>query len=327
MITARGLSRTFQTKTGPVDAVRGVDIDVAAGEIVGLLGPNGAGKTTTMRMLTTLLRPTGGSATIAGRDLLTDPVGVRRSLGYVAQGNSALAEAIVVEELVLQSRLFGISKDVATRRAIELLDGFGLGGLDRRTYGSLSGGQRRRVDVVGGLIHDPQLIVLDEPTTGLDPRSRANLWDHVRQLRGSGATILLTSHYMDEADALCDRVLVMDGGAIIAEGTPAELKSRIGGDVISLEVSGDTAVAADVAAAAVPVRDTLVDGDRINLTVERGDAAVVPILRELDTAGIAMVSVTVKPPSLDDVFLTLTGRTIDAAEQEQVESAPVGAPA
>jgi ABC-2 type transport system ATP-binding protein len=324
MITARAIARTFETKTGPVEAVRGIDLDVAAGEIVGLLGPNGAGKTTTMRMLTTLLWPTAGAASVAGHDLLSDPASVRRSIGYVAQSDSALAEAVVAEELVLQARLFGVGKDVASQRAAELLATLDLPGLGRRTYGSLSGGQRRRVDIVGGLIHDPRLIFLDEPTTGLDPQSRANLWEHVRKLRATGTTIVLTTHYLDEADALCDRILIMDHGLVIAEGTPAELKSRIGGDVVTLELEGDPARAAQVAAAAVDVRDTFSDAHRLSLTVDRGDEAVLPILRGLDAAGVGLRSVTVKRPSLDDVFLTLTGRTLREAEAETAH-AHVGA--
>jgi ABC-2 type transport system ATP-binding protein len=318
MITARGLTRTFTTKDGPIEAVRNVDLDVAPGEIVGLLGPNGAGKTTTLRMLATLLDPTSGTVTIAGHELATDPVAVRRSIGYVAQGNSALNEAIVMDELVLQARLFGVARDVARQRAETLLDALDLPGVERRTYGSLSGGQRRRVDIVGGLIHQPTLVILDEPTTGLDPQSRANLWDHIRSLRDQGATILLTTHYLDEADALCDRVLIMDHGAILADGTPGELKARIGGDVIAFEldvtepdlVDAAAKSAASAAANAVDSTDVHIDGGTVSLTVDRGNEAVAPVLRSLDAAGIAPTSVTIKRPSLDDVFLTLTGRTL-----------------
>jgi ABC-2 type transport system ATP-binding protein len=322
LITARGLSRTFDTKDGPVHAVRTVDFEVAAGEIVGVLGPNGAGKTTTMRMLTTLLRPTGGEAVVAGHDLLRDPVNVRRSIGYVAQSDSALAEAIVGEELVLQARLFGVSKATAAHRAEALLTTLDLPDVGRRAYGSLSGGQRRRVDIVGGLIHQPRLIFLDEPTSGLDPQSRANLWDHLRKLRADGTTIVLTTHYLDEADALCDRVLILDYGAVIAAGTPAELKARIAGDVISVDVNGDPAEAARIAGEVATVRQTLVDGARVNLTVQRGDEAVVPILRNLDAAGVALQAITVKRPSLDDVFLALTGRTLREADESN--AAPAG---
>jgi ABC-2 type transport system ATP-binding protein len=324
MITARGLARTFTTRSGSVEAVRGVDIDVAEGEIVGLLGPNGAGKSTTMRMLATLLTATGGTIDIAGHDAARHPVKARRAIGYVAQGNSALDEAVVIEELVLQARLFGVAKGTARQRARELLEMLDLTGIEPRTYGSLSGGQRRRVDIVGGLIHQPRLIILDEPTTGLDPQSRANLWKHVQALRESGTTVLLTTHYLEEADALCDRVLVMDHGSILAEGSPTQLKARIGGDVISLELSPQAGAAvldraADVASHPVAARDVRVDGSVISLTVDRGSEALAPILKALDAAGITPHSVTTKRPSLDDVFLTLTGRTL----REDTTTAPV----
>jgi ABC-2 type transport system ATP-binding protein len=328
VIHARGLTRTFSTKNGPVEAVRGVDIDVAPGEIVGLLGPNGAGKTTTMRMLSTLLEPTSGTATIAAHDVRTDPVGVRRSIGYVAQGNSALAEALVGEELILQARLFGVPADEARRRAGILLTRLDLPGVGSRPYGSLSGGQRRRVDIASGLIHQPRLVVLDEPSTGLDPQSRANLWDHIHGLRDSGTTVLLTTHYMDEADALADRVLVMDHGTIIAEGAPATLKADVGGDVVTFEVAEpqQASHAVTIAAKAVAVTDSHVDVDRVSLTTSDGNKAIVPILRELDRAGISPTSVMVKRPSLDDVFLALTGRSLrDADEPHNTgDHAPAG---
>src|SRR6476469_1063168 len=217
MIAARGLARSFRTKAGPVDAVRGVDIDVRAGEIVGLLGPNGAGKTTTLRMLTTLLMPSAGTATVAGHDLIRDPREVRRRIGYVAQvGAMPSAGTIVGEELVTQARLQGLSKADAVARLTDVAPRLDLGGLEGRALLELSGGQRRRFDVALGLMHSPPLVFLDEPTTGLDPQSRANLWQHIRALRDDqGATIVLTTHYLDEADALADRLLVMDNGTIV----------------------------------------------------------------------------------------------------------------
>ncbi|MBP2702647.1 ATP-binding cassette domain-containing protein [Microbispora sp. RL4-1S] len=225
MIHARGLTKTF----GTVEAVRGVDLDVAAGEIVGFLGPNGAGKTTTLRMLTTLLRPTAGTATVAGHDLFADPTGVRRRIGYVPQGGTVGPFSEIGDEMELQARLYGMRRAEARERVAALLDRFDLTGLERRTPAALSGGQKRRVDIAMGLLHRPELLFLDEPTTGLDPQSRANLWEHVRLLRErDGMTIFLTTHYLEEADALCDRVVIIDHGRIVASGTPAELKSASG---------------------------------------------------------------------------------------------------
>jgi ABC-2 type transport system ATP-binding protein len=315
MIRARGLARSFKTRSGPVHAVTGVDFDVAAGEIVGLLGPNGAGKTTTLRMLTTLLTPTAGSATVAGLDLIRQPRDVRRRIGYVAQIGAVPAPGTLLgEELVAQARLQGLSKDAATRRLAELLPRLDLAGFERRTLAELSGGQRRRFDIALGLMHDPKLVFLDEPTTGLDPQSRANLWDHIRDLRErSGATVLITTHYLDEADTLADRILVMDGGAIVADDTPEALKARVSGDVISVTVDGDLTLAEKVAVQALAPRMSVVEGERLVLTVERGDIAVPPLIRALDLAGLPLRSVQVHRPTLDDVFLTLTGRSLREA--------------
>ncbi|MEU7427779.1 ATP-binding cassette domain-containing protein [Streptomyces sp. NPDC040750] len=230
VISAAGLARTFPTKAGPVEAVRCVDLTVREGEILGFLGPNGAGKTTTLRMLTTLLRPTGGAATVAGHDLATDPAGVRRTIGYVAQSGGVDPRITVREELVTQGRLYRLTRTEAARRAAELARELDLTGLlDRRT-GALSGGQRRRLDIAMALTHRPKVLFLDEPTTGLDPGSRADLWDLVRRLRDAdGTTVFLTTHYLDEADALADRLVIVDRGVVAAEGTPAALKLEYGG--------------------------------------------------------------------------------------------------
>jgi ABC-2 type transport system ATP-binding protein len=312
MISARGLTARFRTKSGPVDAVRGVDFDVSPGEIVGLLGPNGAGKTTTLRMLTTLLKPTAGTATVAGADLSTEAREVRRRIGYVAQiGATPAPGTLLGEELVVQARLQGMSKQAAHERLRELLPRLDLGGFERRTLAEMSGGQRRRFDIALGLMHDPKLVFLDEPTTGLDPQSRANLWEHIRMLRDEqGVTIMLTTHYLDEADALADRLLVMDNGTIVADDTPDALKARVSGDVISVQVTGDLERAAVVAAAALEVRTSTIEGNRLIITVERGDTAVPVLLRALDTASLPLTSVQVNRPTLDDVFLTLTGRSL-----------------
>ncbi|MFG2385376.1 ATP-binding cassette domain-containing protein [Streptomyces avermitilis] len=232
IISTAGLARTFQTKRGPVEAVRGIDLTVRPGEILGFLGPNGAGKTTTLRMLTTLLPPTGGAATVAGCDLVLDPVGVRRAVGYVAQSGGVDPNVTAREELVTQGRLYRLTKLRASERAEELARDLDLEDLlDRRTA-ALSGGQRRRLDIAMGLTHRPRVLFLDEPTTGLDPGSRAELWDLVRRLRDEhGTTVFLTTHYLDEADALSDRLVIVDQGVVVAEGTPSALKLAHGGSI------------------------------------------------------------------------------------------------
>ncbi|WP_055494835.1 ABC transporter ATP-binding protein [Streptomyces sp. TP-A0356] len=232
IISTAGLAHTFRTRRGPVDAVRGIDLTVREGEILGFLGPNGAGKTTTLRMLTTLLRPTGGAATVAGCDLVNDAEGVRRACGYVAQSGGVDPHVTVREELVTQGRLYRLTKAQAVERAEELVHDLDLDGLlDRRTA-ALSGGQRRRLDIAMGLTHRPRVLFLDEPTTGLDPGSRADLWDLVRRLRDEhGTTVFLTTHYLDEADALSDRLVIVDKGVVVAEGTPGALKLEHGGSI------------------------------------------------------------------------------------------------
>lgn len=232
IISTAGLARTFQTKRGPVEAVRGIDLTVRSGEILGFLGPNGAGKTTTLRMLTTLLPPTGGAATVAGHDLATDPAGVRRACGYVAQSGGVDPQITVREELVTQGRLYRLTKSQAVERAAELAHDLDLTDLLDRRCAALSGGQRRRLDIAMALTHRPRVLFLDEPTTGLDPASRADLWKLVRRLRDEhGTTVFLTTHYLDEADALADRIVVVDQGLVVADDTPSALKLRHGGSI------------------------------------------------------------------------------------------------
>ncbi|ANP56357.1 ABC-2 type transport system ATP-binding protein [Streptomyces griseochromogenes] len=232
VISAAGLARTFQTRSGPVQAVRGIDLTVREGEILGFLGPNGAGKTTTLRMLTTLLKPTGGAATVAGHDLAADPASVRRACGYVAQSGGVDPQITVREELVTQGRMYRLPKAEAIARTAELARDLDLTGLLGRKTAALSGGQRRRLDIAMALTHRPKVLFLDEPTTGLDPGSRADLWDLVRRLRDTyGTTVFLTTHYLDEADALADRLVIVDHGVVVAEGTPSALKLAHGGSV------------------------------------------------------------------------------------------------
>jgi len=331
VIEAKGLARTYSVrargKDAPreVEAVKGIDFVVNSGEIVGFLGPNGAGKTTTIRMLTTLLNPTAGTATVAGADLATQPVEVRRRLGYVAQMGTTDPAAIAGEELVDHARMYGIDKKVAAERGRALLSGLDLDGLWERKCGSLSGGQRRRLDIAMGLVHEPHVVFLDEPSTGLDPQSRANLWEHIRRVRDElDTTVLITTHYMDEADALCDRILIIDNGEIVAEGTPDELKRRVGGDQITLTVSAADAERAATVAGALTNTDpevtsagegaTSSDLAQIRLTAPDGGAAIPGLITALGGKDITVAGVEVRRPTLDDVFLTLTGRSLREEE-------------
>jgi ABC-2 type transport system ATP-binding protein len=325
VITARGLVQTFQTRQGrekvAVQAVKGVDLDVAEGEIVSFLGPNGAGKTTTLRMLTTLLRPTAGTAQVAGFDVETQPVDVRRSIGYVSQSGSTSRVARAGEEIMDHGMLYGISAEQAERRGRELFSQLALEGMWERQPKAMSGGQRRRLDIAMGLVHDPRLVFLDEPTTGLDPQARANLWTHIRDLRDErGVTIFLTTHYLDEADALSDRVIVIDHGEIIAADTPDALKEQVAGDLVDLEVSevGQAPAAAqrlEKVARAVDGSDAVeVDGTHVRARVGRAGAEIAGLIRELDASGVDLRHIEVRRPTLDDVFLTLTGRSLREGE-------------
>jgi ABC-2 type transport system ATP-binding protein len=321
IIEARGLARDFTSRKRTVHAVRGVDLTVEDGEIVGFLGPNGAGKTTTLRMLTTLLRPTAGTATVAGADLLRDPLGVRKRIGFVPQAigqtqGGTSDNALVIEELMDQGTAYRIPRAETALRAAALVEQLDLGGLDQRYVKTLSGGQRRRLEIALGLVHQPPLVFLDEPTTGLDPQSRSNMWEHIRRLRSElGTTVFLTTHYLDEADALCDRLFVIDHGGIVAVGTPDELKRRVSGDVVTLSVNGSathgaTEAARSLLADATVVREIAVADGTLRLTVERGEEALPVLLRTLDGAGITMSAISLSRPTLDDVFLTLTGRSL-----------------
>ncbi|GHH54631.1 ATP-binding cassette domain-containing protein [Lentzea cavernae] len=303
MIEARGLARRFTTKTGPVDAVRGVDFDVAEGELVGFLGPNGAGKSTTLRMLTTLLQPTAGKAVVAGHDLLTDPAGVRRNIGYVGQKGGGGLDQRVADELEFQARFYGLSRQGSRRKIADLLERFDLAGLEKRAIVTLSGGQQRRLDIAMGMLHDPRLLFLDEPSTALDPQSRRNLWEHIRQLKDDGVTVFLTTHYLDEADFLSDRLLVIDHGSIVGEGSPDELKHRVSGDLVVLGTPQASIVASKFA-------DAVTEGEKVSFRIPNGDRALPGLLRDLDNIGVELHSVQVHRPTLDDVFLTMTGRSL-----------------
>jgi ABC-2 type transport system ATP-binding protein len=316
MIAIRELRKTFpargQKSKGPVEAVRGINLDVGQGEIFGLLGPNGAGKTTTMRMLCTLLTPSAGSAIIAGHDLLTQQAQVRKKIGYVSQAGGMERECSGRENLLLQARLYGMSRSDAASRVSHLIrvlqaDGFA----DRRT-GTYSGGQRRVLDLASGIVHEPQLLFLDEPSTGLDPQNRAHVWEHVRRLRETGVTVFLSTHYLEEADALCDRVAIVDHGGIVALGSPEELKRGISGDVVSIGLAH--AAAAQHARTAfdsnTAVKELAVEDATLHLKVEKGEEHLAMLIATLNQHGFSINSVRLMRTSLDDVFLKLTGRTL-----------------
>lgn len=312
IIQATGLTRTFTVGGKTVEAVRGVDFEVRPGEIIGFLGPNGAGKTTTLRILTTMLKPTSGRATVVGVDVDADPAGVRRRIGYVAQAGGTDGNSRVGEELILQARLYGIGKQDAVRRAADLCERLDLTGLADRPIRTLSGGQRRRTDIALGLVHEPPLVFLDEPSVGLDPQSRSDLWTHIRRLRDElGTTVFLTTHYLDEADTLCDRILVMNHGRVIAEGTPDALKHRISGDVVSLTLGGDADRAKAVLAECPGLDEIAVSGQTVRLTARGGEQALVWLMRTADQADLDLRSVNIARPTLDDVFLALTGSSLN----------------
>jgi ABC-2 type transport system ATP-binding protein len=310
VIETHGLRRVFKTRTRVVEAVAGVDLTVLKGEIFGFLGPNGAGKTTTLRMLSTLMPSSGGTAKIAGCDLATQPGEIRRRIGYVGQAGGADREITGRRELVFQGRLYGMSAAAAKKRAAELIEMLELEVCADRAGSTYSGGQKRRLDIGLGLVHDPQVLFLDEPTTGLDPQSRARVWDEVRRMHDRGTTVFLTTHYLDEADALCDRVAIIDYGKIVAEGTPEELKRAVAGDVVTLSVAGDQQRALDLLQGQDFVRESRIEEGSVLLYVDRGEVAMPAILRLLDTAGLQLLTIGLHRPSLDDVFLRKTGRSL-----------------
>ena len=321
MIHTRGLRKQFRSRKETVEAVKGVDIDIEAGELVAFLGPNGAGKTTTLRMLTTLLPPTSGTAEVAGADIVAQPALVRSRIGYIGQGNGGGHSFRVLDELHSQGRFYGLGAAATTARAAELVASLDLTGLEKRTVGSLSGGQRRRLDVALGLMNSPKLLFLDEPSTGMDPQNRANLWAHIRRLRVElGTTIVLTTHYLEEADAEAERVVVIDHGEIIADDTAQHLKSRLAGDRLTVVVEP-----ADVERArAVLGRRALgleespdADGVAVSARVDQGRQLLPVVLRELDADRVPVRAADVRVPTLDDVFLSLTGRSL----REDVEVA------
>ena len=311
MIATHDLRRTFKSRKSEVEAVRGVDLSVGAGEIFGFLGPNGAGKTTTLRMLATLLTPTAGEATVAGADLRREPQKVRERIGYVPQGGSTDPAETGRGELVLQGRLYGMNKSDAQARAAEVLAALDLEAAADRTTSTYSGGMKRRLDVGLGIVHKPSVLFLDEPTTGLDPQARARMWEEIRLLRAGGTTVFLTTHYLEEADALADRLAIIDHGVIVAEGTADELKRQVAGDVVTLVVNGGATEHVLETVRRQPfVREATSEDGVVRLYVDRGETAVPLLLRVLDGEGLEASSIALHRPSLDDVFLLQTGRSL-----------------
>jgi ABC-2 type transport system ATP-binding protein len=323
IIEARGLTKHFTVKKKTVEAVTDLTFQVDRGELVAFLGPNGAGKSTSLRMLTTLIPPTAGSARVVGYDILKRPAEVRSRIGYVGQLTSGSFAQRVRDELLSQGAFYGMARAAAAKRADELIESLDLASFSTRTVQQLSGGQKRRLDVALGLMHAPPLLFLDEPSTGLDPQSRANLWQHILDLREQhGTTVFLTTHYLEEADRYAERVMVMDKGRVIADDTAARLKAELAGDVLTFGFASDSD-----AERAVAVVQELTDREvrregaaSVVLTAPDGDSLLPAAVRALDAADIRVARATGVPPTLDDVFLALTGRTLrEAGEGEPAE--------
>jgi ABC-2 type transport system ATP-binding protein len=320
-IEVRGLKREFE---GGVIAVAGVDLEVAAGEIYAFLGPNGAGKTTTVRMLTTLLRPSSGTARVAGHDVVEDAAAVRRAIGVALQ-EAALDPLMTGRELIrLQATLHGMSRPEGARRAEELLDRVGLERAADRRVGTYSGGMRRRLDLASALVHEPEVLFLDEPTTGLDPVSRKSIWEEVEKLNREGTTVFLTTQYLEEADQLADRVGIIDDGLIVAEGTPRALKAEVGRPHLEVQLcDGEPERAQEVISRfgrPLPSKD-----GAVLVELERGAAEVAPVVRALDEAGLAVESLDLVQPTLDDVFVAKTGYHLEGDEPPTGEEPAVDA--
>ncbi|MEA2440885.1 MAG: type transport system ATP-binding protein [Thermoleophilaceae bacterium] len=308
-ILTSGLTKSF----GDVCALDGVDLEVAPGTVLGLLGPNGAGKTTAVRVLTTLLKPDSGTARVAGLDVVKDAAQLRQQIGLAGQ-YAAVDELLTGEEnLTMVGRLYGMPRAGAKQRAAELLERFDLTEAAERPAKTYSGGMRRRLDLAAALVAKPPVLFLDEPTTGLDPRSRLSLWETIERLVSGGTTVLLTTQYLDEADRLADEIAVIDRGHVIAEGKPDELKDRVGGERLEVQLN-DPAAAPVAAAALVPLcgeEPPAVEGNVVRMTVRPRSGLIVAAVRRLDEAGVDVDDISLRRPTLDDVFLSLTGHAAE----------------
>jgi ABC-2 type transport system ATP-binding protein len=324
-ITAEGLVKIYKTRKSEVRALDGVDLAVPEGTVLGLLGPNGAGKTTAVRILATLLKPDSGRATIAGFDLARQPDDIRRVIGLSGQYAAVDENLTGSENLWLFGRLYQLSSAEATRRAKELLEQFDLVDAADRVVKTYSGGMRRRLDLGSALIGRPRLLFLDEPTTGLDPRSRIGMWDVIRGLVREGVTLLLTTQYLEEADELANTIAVVDHGRIIARGTADELKSQVGGERIEVVVHDRTRIEeAGRILTAIGVGEATIEDHTRKVTVPAlgGAKRLAIVIRDLDEAGIAIDDIALRRPTLDDVFLALTGHA--SAEEQAEEAATLG---
>jgi ABC-2 type transport system ATP-binding protein len=316
IIETNGLKKTFTAKSKGkkklVEAVKGVDLAVRRGEIFGFLGPNGAGKSTTQKMLSTLIPPTGGQARINGFDLLREQRKIRMCIGFVSQAGGTDPLSTGFENLVMQSRLYGADKTTAEKRAGDFIRRFQLESFADRRASSYSGGQRRRFDIALGMIHHPAILLLDEPTTGLDPQSRAYLWEEIRNLQNEGVSVFLTTHYLDEADKLCDTVAIINNGEIVAQGTPSELKAEIGADTVSLDFKTPdiAAKSSELLQSAEEVQSAKAKDNTVHLYVKNMEQVLPALLRLLDTNRFEAQSIALAKPSLDDVFLKHTGRSL-----------------
>ena len=312
-VEAKNLKKTFKSKDGDVEAVKDVSFHVNQGEIFSILGPNGAGKSTTILMLTTLLRVTSGSGTIFGLDVEKEDRNVREKIGIALQ-DTGLDNLLTGRELFFTTaRLWGFSKTDAETRTSELLQLVGLEEAADRRVKTYSGGMKRRLDLGLSLVHKPDVLFLDEPTTGLDPGSRRVLWDEIKRLRDGGVTIILTTQYLEEADELADRISIIDNGLVAAEGTPDELKALIGGDVITFTFNSDN----DVKKAQQLIENSETEKNQLRVTVENGAEKIPDLLKHLSNNKLEVVSVTANKPSLDDVFLQVTGYRLEGAEEEE----------
>ena len=308
----------LRKRYGQVQALDGVSFRVRSGEVFGLLGPNGAGKSTTVKVLATLTKPSSGRAEVAGHDVVREPDEVRRSIGYVPQSSGVDRDATGRENLLLQGRIQGMSGHKLEERVNELLDLLGIADAADRVVRGYSGGMKRRLDVALGLVHRPQVLFLDEPTTGLDPEARASMWAELERLaEGEALTILLTTHYMEEADQLADRLAIVSRGRLVVEGTPEELKHSLRGDAVEIELSdGQAGDAESIVVALEGVHEASADGRKLRSRVASGARAIPTILSALEAGGIGVESVTTHRPSLDDVYLHYTGREFAADNEE-----------
>jgi ABC-2 type transport system ATP-binding protein len=313
-ISVRGLVKSY----GDVRALDGIDLEAERGTVLGVLGPNGAGKTTAVRVLTTLLPPDAGDASVIGLDVVAEAPALRAQIGLAGQYAAVDENLTGIENLVMVGRLYGKRRAEARRRADELLDRFSLSDAGGRIAKTYSGGMRRRLDLAAALVADPPVLFLDEPTTGLDPRSRLELWETIEGLVAEGTTVLLTTQYLDEADRLADRIAVIDRGRVIADGTADELKERVGGLRVEVHLT-DASRAADAAMALAPMSEEqpAVDDARVSVRVAREQGTIMEAARRLDQAGIDADDVAVRRPTLDDVFLTLPGRELADEESER----------